>query len=236
MHIELIQYYPAWGLPSASPFCTKMETYLKLSQLDYTVTRRGDQRKTPKNKLPLVKIDGELFADSGLIIDHLQRILTKHLDHWLTHEQHAVMLAFRRLIEEHLYWAMVYSRWVDPEGWAQSKVAFFSILPKVLRWIIPSIARRQAVGQLYGQGMGRHAQDEVYQLGAQDVHALSEYMGDKPFFMGDQPASVDASVYAFLQHILKMPYESALKQSITQCDNLVAYCQRIEADYYANGK
>ena len=33
--IKLYQYSPAFGLPNASPFCMKLETYLRMAQLPF---------------------------------------------------------------------------------------------------------------------------------------------------------------------------------------------------------
>jgi len=33
--IKLYQFHPAWGLPNPSPFCMKVETYLRMAGLPY---------------------------------------------------------------------------------------------------------------------------------------------------------------------------------------------------------
>lgn len=33
--IKLYQFSPAWGLPNPSPFCMKVETYLRMTGLPY---------------------------------------------------------------------------------------------------------------------------------------------------------------------------------------------------------
>ena len=35
--IKLYQFKPAWGLPNPSPFCMKVETYLRMAGLSYEV-------------------------------------------------------------------------------------------------------------------------------------------------------------------------------------------------------
>lgn len=42
--ITLYQPPPAWGLPSLSPFCTKVETYLRMVDLPYR-TRSASLRQ-----------------------------------------------------------------------------------------------------------------------------------------------------------------------------------------------
>jgi Glutathione S-transferase N-terminal domain len=47
--VTLYKFIPAWGLPDLSPFCVKLETYLRLAKIPYE-TQVGDPRKAPKKK------------------------------------------------------------------------------------------------------------------------------------------------------------------------------------------
>src|SRR5687768_686806 len=78
-----------WGMPNFSPFCTKLETYLRMTRISHEI-RDADLRKAPKGKVPYVDIDGKLIGDTRLIIDYLNRKHTNALDSHLTPEQHAI--------------------------------------------------------------------------------------------------------------------------------------------------
>ena len=52
----------------------------------------------------------------------------------------------------------MYTRWIEPQGWAKTKAAFFADLPGLLRWLVPPMARRGMAKELHGHGMGRHQQ------------------------------------------------------------------------------
>ena len=82
--IVLHQFAPAFGLPNASPFCMKLETYLRLAGLPYRLANDGDVFKAPKGKLPYIDDDGTLVADSSFIIDHLKARYGDRLDTALT--------------------------------------------------------------------------------------------------------------------------------------------------------
>ena len=128
--IRLYQYAPALGLPNASPFCMKLETYLRMAQLPFVAPQISlrDIGRAPKGKLPYVRDGTTVLADSTLIIVHPKATYGDPLDAWLSAEQRAVALAFQRLLEENLYWAVLHSRWIEPEGWAMTKEAFFGTL------------------------------------------------------------------------------------------------------------
>jgi glutathione S-transferase len=232
--IQLYQFEPAFGLPNASPFCMKVETYLRMVALPFEVPPASlrDLRNAPKGKLPYIKDGDKTLADSTFIINHLKQTYGDRLDGWLSAQQHAVALAFQRLIEENLYWALVHTRWVEPEGWAQTRVVFFAKMPAPLRWFVPSLARRGLIKQMHSHGMGRHSEAEIHAIGKRDITALADFLADKPFFMGDQPCSLDATAYGFLANLIWPPVESALKQHALKYPQLEAYCQRMRSRYY----
>lgn len=39
-------------------------------------------------------------------------------------------------------------------------------------------------------GIGLHAEDEIIEFGKCDLRVLSEYLGDRPYFFGDEPTLV----------------------------------------------
>ena len=132
------------------------------------------------------------------------------LDRNLNPYDSAISLAMKRLIEEDLYWVVLYSRWCEPGNWELTKKEFFGGFPPVLKQIITFFARRQAVKNLYGQGIGRHSREEIYQIGIKDLMAICHFLADKPFLMGNEPTSVDASAYGLLANILWTPTESPI--------------------------
>ncbi|MCA1853638.1 MAG: hypothetical protein LC647_14965, partial [Beggiatoa sp.] len=96
-------------------------------------------------------------------------------------------------------------------------------------------ALRPVTGEktLWLQGTGRHVRDEVYDLGRQDLSALSVQLGAMPYLYGDSPTSFDAVPYGFLVNLLLPPIESPLKDHALALPNLPPYCARIRERYYA---
>lgn len=231
--LTLYQFNPVWGLPNSSPFCMKLETYLRMARIEYQVNTEGNLSKAPKGKLPYIEDQGQIIADSNLIIDYLQSTYGTSLDTHLSPAEAAVALALRRLVEENLYWAVVYSRWVEEQNWPSTRAIYFEELPPILRTLVAYIARRQVTQNLKGHGMGRHSAAEIYQISAADLQALSDFLADKPYFMGDQPTTLDASAYGVLANILKAPLNSPLRDKAEQLSNLGSYCDRMYQTYYA---
>ena len=234
--IKLYQFPPAYGLPNMSPFCMKVETYLRMAELPYECPRNADIFKSPKGKMPYIedtRAGGKIVADSSFIIDYLKATYGDMLDANLSARQRALGVVIQRTFEESLYWPVVYSRWIEDVGFETVKEAAFSKLKFPLRQIVPVMARRGLRKELHGQGTGRHSPEEIYAIGCRDVSALSELLGDQPFFLGDEPTSIDATGYGFLANLLWVPIDLPIRRHAQTLPNLEAYCQRMKARYFA---
>jgi glutathione S-transferase len=227
MTLVLHQFDRAYGLPNASPFCMKLETWLRLANVPYELPPRIDFRKAPKGKFPYVELDGRAIADSNFIVDALAARHGDPLDGWLDARTRAQSHAFLRLVEENLYWALIQVRWIDDAAFEVTKRTFFGALPFPLRAIVPLVARRNVRQQFRGHGMGRHAPDEVLAIGAKDVAALAAQLGDRPYLFGDRPTTADTSAFATLANLLWVPIPSPLRDATRAHANLVAYCGRM---------
>src|SRR4029078_2674909 len=115
--ITLYQFATAFGIPNPSPFCFKVENYLRMTGETYEI-KSGNPQKAPKGKLPFIKDGGVVISDSAHIIEHLKKTRGDKLDKDLTPEQRALGHLIRRTMEEALYFSVVYARWVDDVGFA----------------------------------------------------------------------------------------------------------------------
>lgn len=229
--ITLYQFPRAFGLPNPSPFCFKVENYLRMTEEPYEV-KSGNPQKAPKGKLPFIKDGSVVVSDSNLIVQHLVKTRGDKLDAGLSAKDRALAHLIRQTFEEGLYFRVVFGRWVDDVGFAAGKAEFFKDMPGLARAVVPSIARRMVRKQVVAQGTGRHAPEDVYAMAAADLAALSEILGDKPYFLGDAPTSVDATAYAFVALLVWSPLPEALAEAAKRHPNLVAYCERMRGKYH----
>jgi glutathione S-transferase len=234
--IKLFQFKPAWGLPNPSPFCMKVETYLRMAGLSYETVNGAMPFKAPKKKLPYIEDGTQRIADSGFILEYLRKTYGDALDGALSEGERIVAHALRRLFEESLYWVALHTRWIEESIYLETRKQFFADVPPVMRELIAARVRKQIRRDLVGQGMGRHSRDEIYLIGKADLNAVSRWLGDKPFMMGATPTSLDTIAYAFLANILVPPLESPLKDHGLSLPNLPAYCERMNTRYYKSEK
>ena len=223
------------GTPNPGPFCVKLETALRLAGVPYETCHVTRPDQGPKGKIPYVEIDGERIGDSTLILERLKETRGVDLDAHLSPRERAQSLALQRMLEEHLYFILVYSRWIEPTNWEKIRKLFFGNMPLPLRLIVPRMAHKGTAEKLYGQGIGRHTRDEIYAFGARDLDALSEVLGDKPFVFGDKPSLADATAFAFVVSIIGPDFDSPLKAHAMSLPNLVAYAERM-GEVFANSQ
>ncbi len=230
--IKLYQFNPAWGLPNPSPFCMKVETYLRMVNIPYEVINGALPLKGPKKKLPYLEDGPRTIGDSGFIVEYLNKTYGTNLDANLSSSEQAMAHALRRTMEESLYWAVLYSRWVEDSIWPETRRLFFVAIPPIIRNLVSSQVKKGIRKALYLQGTGRHSRDEIYDMGKADLSALSVWLGEKSYLMGNAATSVDATAYSFLANILVPPLESPLKDHGLSLGNLLPYCERMKAKFY----
>lgn len=222
---------PAWGTPDFSPFVIKLETWLRLAGVPYTRKDRGNPLKAPKGKIPYVELDGAWIGDSELIIEAVRRRHDVQLDAGLDAAAAARGRAIRRMIEEGLYFLTLRLRWLEPDGWAHQVPAFKVLFPAPIAPIAMAVIRRNTRRSAWAQGSGRHTRDEVIAMAVADLEAIEALLGDQPYMLGDQPRSVDATVYAFLIAIQQHPGETPVHLTARR-PRLLAYTERIRARYW----
>ncbi len=228
--IYLHQIPGSWGASSLSPFCIKLELWLKMAGLPYE-ERPVKQNEMPKGKVPYVSEDGRILGDSQLIIEHLTQKHGVTLDDHLTVKQRAIGRAMRRMLEEGTYWVVVASRWQFDDGWQELKPSITRLVPGGLGAVVAPLLRAGVKKQVHAQGTGRHSPEELLQMGAADIDALAELMDGNAFVMGDLPSSFDATVYAFLRAITCFPIENVVSKAVKNHANLLAYMERIQQKY-----
>jgi glutathione S-transferase len=230
--LKLLQFFPTWNIPNPSPFCMRVETYLRMAEIPYENKYTANPNASPTGKFPAIIDDGKTIPDSSSIIDYLKEKHGDTLDQHLTAADKGKALCMQRMIEEHLYWMIVYSRWISVEGWETLQTAFFGKLPLLLKIWLPGVLRKKVRRQLDGQGLGRMNEKEMFERGKKDVQALVDILGEQDFFFGDKPTSFDACAYATIDNILHTPIDSPVKQFAQQFKSLEDYCARMKAKYY----
>jgi len=232
--IKLYTFGEKFGVADPSPFVLKVDAYLRMADIDYVNINCPDNlTKAPKGKLPFITDGGKTIADSQAIIEHLKINLDNDLDKLLTDEQKAIAYLVTKSLDENLYFVLVYSRWVRDDTWSRLNKEFFSQLPFPLKYLVPTIVRKQVLKNLKGQGISRHTNEEIQHILDSSLEALSDLLGTKQYFFGDNPSSLDCAAYGLLAEFILVDIENPFNAIAKSYPNLVQYCENIKLKYYS---
>ena len=220
-----------FDLPDTSPFVLKTEVQLQMAGLAYE-RASAIPPQAPKGKLPYIDDHGVVVTDSTFIRAHIERTYGVDLDASLDATQRAQAWAIERMLEDHLYFAMVWFRWLEPGNFAKGPAHFADAAPEDQRERLRGELQARKQAELHAQGLGRHAPAEIAQLGIRSIDALAVLLGDKPWLMGAAPSAVDATALGMLACVLTPFFDTPLRRAAQAHANLTAYVGRLMASHY----
>jgi glutathione S-transferase len=229
--IKLFQFPRMLGVPNLSPFCCKLETWLRIAGVTYEVVDTSDPRKGPKGKLPFIEDGGRRVADTSLIVDHLARTRGVDLDAHLDTSQRAIALLVQRTLEEHYAFVILYTHFIRADGWRHT-CATFDNVPAIIRPLVAGMVRGRMRKILWTQGVLRHSDADIIEAGLRDWRAVLAMMSGGPFFFGKEPTGLDAIVFGALATTLLTPIESPIRDFLRSQPACVAYAERMRARFF----
>lgn len=229
--VKLFQFPRMFAIPNLSPFCCKLETWLRIAQIPYEVVDTPDPRKGPKGKLPFIEDDGVRIADSSRIIDHLTRTRGVDPDARLDDGQRSIALLVQRTLEEHYAFVLAYTHLLREQGFRHTRTRFDSV-PAMMRPLVTAVVQRQIKRLLWTQGILRHSDEEIVESALRDWRSVLAMMSGGPFFFGDEATSVDAIVFGTLATTVLTPIESPIRDFLRSQPGCLAYAERMRERFF----
>ncbi|GAB6031502.1 hypothetical protein CHUAL_009275 [Chamberlinius hualienensis] len=237
--VYLYQFCRSGVSPSVSPYCLKVETWLRVAGIKYENVDHKMKYKSKKGQLPFVEVNGAEIADSDVIIRELSKQFHKDLDENLTREDRILSHALCIMLDHHVSWIYGWWRGSNPgEFLKESKMnlqqALGSRIPNGLLTFLFKLKLRGKKGAAVSQGIGVHKPEEIYDFGQRDLEKLNEYLGGKPYFFGEEPTVLDCVAFAHLVQILtsqgdKYPLKVFVEE---KCPQLKAFVDRIKERFW----
>jgi len=245
--VYLYQFNRTPMVPSVSPFCLKLESWLKLSGIKYENVDHKMKLRSKRGLLPFVELNGEEIADSTHIIEVLSKKFEKPMPLELAGDQKNIAHAMNTMVENHLHWIITQWKSRDMENMLKG---YKIDLPALLGSKLPSgllnfyfkhaIVRKMAK-KVKAQGLGAASNDEMDQMGKDDVKVLSDMLGEKQFLFGDEPSLLDMTVFSHLSSVVfvEKDYSCVLRDFLeSDCQNLVGLVNRMKdrcwGDHWTN--
>jgi glutathione S-transferase len=229
--IKLFQFPRMFGIPNLSPFCCKLETWLRIARIPYEVVNISDPRKGPKGKLPFIEDAGHRIGDTSLIVDHLVRTRGVELDAKLDASQRTIAILVQRTLEEHYAFVVLYTHFIRADGWKHTCATFDSV-PAIVRPLVARMVRGRMRKILWTQGVLRHSDADIIEAGLRDWRAVLTVMSTEPFFFGDEPTGVDAIVFGALATTVLTPIQSPVRDYLRSQPGCLAYAERMRGRFF----
>ncbi|PAV84605.1 hypothetical protein WR25_26282 [Diploscapter pachys] len=235
-HVYLVQFPRIKMIPSPSPYCLKLETWLRIADIPYSNISNEFKHYSPKGQVPFIELNGRVFSDSNDIIDYLKKE-AKNPDQRLSPQDNAHAEAIHALIENSIHWIYMYSRNRDakwffgPTGFGPHARGLKGTLMKIFGKMQMS---KKIKAKVMANGIGKNTPAEVMQFAKDQLRALSVLLGDKDYFFGDIPTTVDATAFGHLAQLVYTPqFDPEGKKYMEQCTpNLVSFVERIKGRFW----
>lgn len=225
--ITLLTFAPAFDQPAASPFCVKAMMLLNMAGVEWTPELYSDPRKMPYGKLPAIRVNGTVIADSDNIRAWLEGE-GADFDQGLTQVERAYSRALIRMAEEHLYFHVGYDRWGDDVVWPTVRDVYFGDVPRPIRKFVTSRIRKPVVTSFRQMGIGRFNAKERLARAEPDLKAIADLLTG-PFLFGEKLTAADACVAPQLAGMMATPVATLLGDRVRGDKVLVDYVARVSA-------
>jgi len=245
--VYVFQFTRSPQIPSISPFCLKLESWLKLHGVKYQNVDHKCKHRSKKGMLPFVELNGEEIADSEHIIDALSKKFEKNMPAELSQDQKNVEHAMITMVENHLHWTIVHWKTKDVDNILKGyKLNLQDVLgskapSSVLNFYFKHSFCRKGLKRVRSSGMGALSAEDIENSGKKDLKTLSEMLGEKEFFFGDEPSMLDLVVFSHVGQLVMVDKEHAcpLRDYLeSDCNNLVGLVNRVKdrcwGDHWAN--
>lgn len=189
-------------------------------------------KDSKKKKMPMILDQGELIEDSDFIIHHLKQQHGVDLDKHLSDEQKAVARAFQLLCEKSVVDIVMYFRWVDKENWPKFREIVFRGAPWLVKVTVANGMAKNIEKTLYKHGTGRFTDSEKLKILNDNLTAISNYLGSKTYFFGDQVSSIDVILFSTLIQVNARGAVRQFERTLDTYPILKNYLERFRQAYW----
>ncbi|GMS99840.1 hypothetical protein PENTCL1PPCAC_22015 [Pristionchus entomophagus] len=235
-HVYMIQYPRCRVLPNLSPWSLKLETWLRMADIPFTNINNEFKKFSSKGQVPFVELNGRQIADSNIIIDTLKQEFGKGDMDSSDPKDQSLVRAYTALAEDHLTWAMFAMRWkMDRFNFVLTDDGFgryfgTGMKKRLNHFMIKRMNKKLVAGRANAQGMGRHSSDELHEIAKETLKSMCIFLGDKPYFGGDRPTTLDATMFGHLAGLVYIPTPNGLLTKYVKetYPNLCQFMERIK--------
>jgi len=218
-------------IPSISAQELKLESWLKLKGISYENIDHKSKLTSKTGTLPFIEFNGKEISDMDAIktlADKFGKDMSGHLDQEQRNVEHAMI----KMVENHLYWAIMHWRTSNVDNTIKAykvhlPTFYGSKIPiGILNMHFKFNVCRKTQKKLKFQGM-----TNIEEKSKNDLNVLSNMLAEKEFMFGDAPSMLDMVVYSHLAQLvmIDVEYLCPLRDFVQEeCKNLVDLVNRMK--------
>jgi len=218
-------------IPSISAQELKLESWLKLKGISYENIDHKSKLTSKTGTLPFIEFNGKEISDMDAIktlADKFGKDMSGHLDQEQRNVEHAMI----KMVENHLYWAIMNWRTSNVDNTIKAykvhlPTFYGSKIPiGILNMHFKFNVCRKTQKKLKSQGM-----TNIEEKSKNDLNVLSNMLAEKEFMFGDAPSMLDMVVYSHLAQLVMIDaeYLCPLRDFVQEeCKNLVDLVNRMK--------
>ncbi|GMR45158.1 hypothetical protein PMAYCL1PPCAC_15353, partial [Pristionchus mayeri] len=190
---DVVYLYQFGGTPTASslsPFCIKVEAFLRLHSIKFerrnTFTGRGQN-----NLLPFIELNGEHHSDSQIIVRRLTQIFK--LKTYQDEQSAAIGHAVDRLLDNHTFNLILMAK--QPVVGKVVEAGAVGV-PAFLMPLVSTLGGYFMGQQMAARGatsVGKFNEVDRNELLRNDLLQLQTILGKKKFLLAEEPTTVDCT-------------------------------------------
>lgn len=224
---------------SFEPQSLQVLTYLKLANCSAKVTIKS----TCYSNTPT------LFPRSQPPIQHSYEIITHlkdlghDIDSHLSQQERSEMLAYSDLLSDRLLPAILYMQWLDTDNYLNVTRLKYGKLLAFPRSLFYLSSNRKSVNNFIMRGSSPETtvegkKIELLRRATECLSLLSSKLSRNKYLYGDQPSSLDAMLFGYLEVIRQCPLlgNNTLNTKLNSSHNLVGFCHRMKEDCFPQMK
>ncbi|KAG9477370.1 hypothetical protein GDO78_002655 [Eleutherodactylus coqui] len=197
------------------------------------VCRANAEYMSPSGKVPFIHVGNQVISELGPVVQFV-KAKGHSLSNGLDEVQKAEMKAYMELVNNMLLTAELYIQWCDEATLEEITQPRYS---SPYSWPLSSILvlkkKLEIKRKMKAIGWAGKKLEQVYEDVDQCCQALSQRLGTQPYFFNKQPTELDALVFGHLFTILTTQLTNdELQEKVKNYSNLVAFCRRIEQNYF----
>ncbi|WKX98812.1 hypothetical protein Q1695_014027 [Nippostrongylus brasiliensis] len=233
--VYLYQFPRSPTVPNVSPFCLKVETFLRVNKIAYEVCPLTMGR-SQYGLLPFVELNGEHIADSQVIVNRLTKYFS--VKAYKSAKDAAVARTVCRTADIHTFMVNYKFKLVDNAN------NFVAMLMKDLgcpSFLLPLatalggyMMKQKATKRIAGS-VGQLSDEDYKELLRMDLDAYRDILGDQKYLFGDEITPADCTLFGQLATTLYVTVDTYGKEVLKEhYPSLVAYCERIKTSVFGN--